>query len=62
MKVLVDNRYSVARIMASVSESVRNIVRKGEIADNQHFLPFPQCFKNISLLGSSEDQSACSMR
>ena len=27
------------------SQRLENIVKKGENAGNQHFLPFPQCFQ-----------------
>ena len=33
-----------------VSDLVENIVEKEEIARYEQFLPFPQCFKNMSFL------------
>ena len=34
--------------MISVLDKVENIVEKGENADYQHFLLFPQCFQKAS--------------
>ena len=38
-------------MMRFVSETVENIVGKGENAGYWHFLLFPQCFQKASLLG-----------
>ena len=36
------------RYDASRKKYYENIMGKGENAGNQHFLPFPQCFLNLS--------------
>ena len=38
-------------MMISVFDRIENIVGKGENADYQHFLLFPQCFQKASFLG-----------
>ena len=50
MKKFTAVKLVVARMMGYVSDSVENIVRKGENAGYQHFLLFPQCFQEVSLL------------
>ena len=37
-----------------VSKRVKNIVRKGENAGDQHFLLFPQCFEKASFSDTSK--------
>ena len=37
-----------------VSDSVENIEGKGEIARNEQFLLFPQCFQKLSVVNASE--------
>ena len=44
LKAFVDDKFIVAKMMISVFEWIENMVGKGENADNQHFLLFPQCF------------------
>ena len=41
---MADNKLSVATMMRFVSETLENIVEKGENAGYQHFLLSPQCF------------------
>ena len=36
-----------------ISDSVENIVGKGEIARYEQFLLFPQCFQKLSVLDAS---------
>ena len=43
-KLFADNTLIVEKIMIPVFDGVENIVGKGEDADYQHFLLFPQCF------------------
>ena len=47
--------FNLAQMMEFVFDRVKNIVGKGEITGNQHFLLFPQCFLKASFLGSSND-------
>ena len=42
--------------MKTVYGRVENIVGKGENADDQHFLLFPQCFQKSFLLGVVKSQ------
>ena len=44
LKAFADGKKNIAQMMISVSDSVENIVGKGENAGYQHFLLFPQCF------------------
>ena len=37
-----------------LSDSVENIVGKGEIARDEQFLPFPQCFQKLSVVDVSK--------
>ena len=37
-----------------ISDRVENIVGKGEIARNEQFLLFPQCFQKLSILDASK--------
>ena len=45
LKAVADDKFSVATMIISVFGRVENIVGKGENADYQHFLLFPQCFQ-----------------
>ena len=45
LKAFADDIVNVAGMMISLSDSVENIVGKGENAGYQHFLLFPQCFQ-----------------
>ena len=51
LKAFVDNKINVAEMKISHSDTVENIVGKGENAGYQHFLLFPQCFQKVSLSG-----------
>ena len=48
LKAFAEDKINVATKLKFVSGNVENIVGKGENADNQHFLPFPQCFQKAS--------------
>ena len=37
-----------------ISDRVENIMGKGEIARNEQFLLFPQCFQKLSVLDASK--------
>ena len=37
-----------------LSDRVENIVEKGEIACNEQFLLFPQCFQKLSIVDASK--------
>ena len=50
MNTLADNKFNGAKMMISVFDRVENMVGKGENADYQHFLLFPQCFPKPSFL------------
>ena len=47
-----DDKINVAKIMVPVSDSVENIVGKGQNVVYHHFLLFPQGFQMVSLSGS----------
>ena len=47
-KAFVDNKIILTKKLKSMLEKVENIVGKGENADYQHFLLFPQCFQKLS--------------
>ena len=49
LKASTDNKLNVAKIIISHFDSVENKVGKGENAENQHFLLFPQRFPKPSL-------------
>ena len=51
LKAFADNNLYVAQMMIYFFDRVENIVRKGENADYQHFLLFPQCFQKFFLSG-----------
>ena len=46
-KALADDKIIVTQKMNFVLGRVENLVGKGENADYQHFLLFPQCFSNL---------------
>ena len=46
-------------MIISVCDRVENIVGKGENAGYQHFLLFPQCFKNAFFPGASKGVIEC---
>ena len=48
MKVFADNKINVTEKLKFILGRVENIVGKGENADYQHFLFFPQCFQKAS--------------
>ena len=52
LKAFADEKLNVAKMTISLFYRVRNTVEKGENADYQHFLLFPQCFLKPSSLGS----------
>ena len=52
LKAFADNKINVAEMMISLPDKIENIVGKGENADYQHFLHFPQSFQMPSLSGS----------
>ena len=43
-KAFADDKLIVAKMMIALLNRVENTVVKGENADYQHFLLFPQCF------------------
>ena len=47
-----DNKLYIDKMIISVLEIIENSERKGENADYQHFLLFPQCLPKTSSLGS----------
>ena len=50
LKALADDKLNVAIMIIPVFDRLENILGKGENADYQHFLLFPQCFpKGFSL-------------
>ena len=52
MKAFADKKFNIPKMMISLCDRVENIVGKGENAGYQHFLLFPQGFKNNSISGS----------
>ena len=52
LKAFADNKINVIEKLKFVLQRIGNIVRKGENAENQHFLLYPQCFQKPSLSGS----------
>ena len=48
LKAFADDKFSVAEMMISFRDRLENIEEKGENADYQHFLLFPQCFQKVS--------------
>ena len=59
LKAFADDKMNVAKNLKIVLGRVENIVGKGENAENQHFLLFPQCFQNVFFfnVGKSRDYS-----
>ena len=51
LKAFADDNFIVAQIAKFFFNRVENIVEKGENADFQHFLLFPQCFQKASFSG-----------
>ena len=51
LKVIVDDRIKLAKIIIFVLDRVENMVRKGENADYQQLLHFPPCFQKASKTG-----------
>ena len=52
LKAFADDKINVNEIIKFGLEWVENIVERGENANIQHFLLFPQCFQKASFLGS----------
>ena len=50
-KAFADDKINVTDKLNFILGRVENIVGKGENADYQHFLLFPQCFQKLSLSG-----------
>ena len=48
LKAFADNKIIVAEKLRFVLGKIENIVKKGENAGYQHFLPFLQCFQKAS--------------
>ena len=51
-KILPENKLDITKVKISVFDQVENMVGKGENADYQHFLLFPQCFQKAAFSGS----------
>ena len=51
LKASADDNLNVTQKLKFALGRVENIVGKGENAGYQHFLLFPQCFRNASLSG-----------
>ena len=49
LKAFAEENLNVIHVMELTFDRVENIAGKGENAGYQHFLLFPQCFKNILL-------------
>ena len=58
LKIFAGNNLKVAGLI-SVFDRIANIVRKGENADHQHFLLFPQCFQKASSIELLKVVTAC---
>ena len=52
LKAFADDKINVTQKLKFVSESIENILEKGENAGYQHFLLFPKCFQKPPSLGS----------
>ena len=52
LRVFADDKLNLAKKLKFGFGRVENIVGKGENAGYQHFLLFPQCFQNTSILES----------
>ena len=49
LKAFTDNNFTAAKMVQFPFQRLDNIVGKGENADHQHFLLFPQRFQKVSL-------------
>ena len=49
-KNFIDNIINLIANFTFIFQRIQNIAGKGENAGYQHFLPFPQCFRNVPLL------------
>ena len=57
LKAFADDKINVGQMMISVYDRVQNIVEKGQNADNQHFLHFPEHFQYLGFfLGVNKSQ------
>ena len=54
MKEFADDNFKFDENGSKLSRQVENIVGKGEIARNEQFLFFPQCFQKACFLGASK--------
>ena len=54
MKQSADNNFKFNENFRKFSERVENTVGKGEIARNEQFLLFPQCFQKACFPGASK--------
>ena len=54
LKAIADDKLYVAKVTISVFDRVENAEGKGENADYQHFLPFPQCFSRPRIVKSQD--------
>ena len=52
LKAFVDDKINVNEKFQFIQGRVEDIVGKGENADYQHFLLFPQCFQKATFSGS----------
>ena len=52
LNAFAEDKIKVTQYLKFVLESIENIVERGEYAGYQHFLLFPQCFKDGSFSGS----------
>ena len=50
----IDMMLKIRQMEIKLSESVENIVGKGEIAPYEQFLLFPQCFQKLSVVDESK--------
>ena len=55
LKAFADEKMNLNKKLKLVLQRVENIAGKGENADNQHFLLFPECFQKPSLSGLLKD-------
>ena len=54
LKEFADDNFKFDENGSKLSKQVENIVGKGEIARNEQFLLFPQCFQKACFLGASK--------
>ena len=59
LKAFADNKLNLAEQLKFVLGRVENIVEKGENADDQHFLLFPQCFQKFLSKGRWKSGLCC---